>query len=154
MKPIRREAVVPRIDGISRDLEKLQRLALLSLDDYLADERNFDLSQFYLRQILEGIFNIGSHLLSRSDSERGTSYKDVALALGKQGFVDKDYSQSVLVKMAGYRNRLTHFYAQVSPEELHGLINQHLDDVAQFLDYVKAVLNNPEKFGLELDSEI
>jgi uncharacterized protein YutE (UPF0331/DUF86 family) len=31
--------------------------------------------------------------------------------------------------MAGYRNRLTHHYDEVTPSELYAVITRHLDDV-------------------------
>ena len=33
------------------------------------------------------------------------------------------------VEMAGFRNRLTHFYREVTPEELYVLVVSQLDDV-------------------------
>lgn len=53
--------------------------------------------------------------------------------------------------MAGYRNRLTHFYAEITPEEMYQIINHHLDDFAVFLKAVKNVLEHPEKFELTVE---
>ena len=53
--------------------------------------------------------------------------------------------------MAGYRNRLTHLYAQVSAEELHEILKNHLGDVVFFIQRIKDVLEAPEKFGLTIE---
>jgi len=34
--------------------------------------------------------------------------------------------------MAGYRNRLVHGYADVTPEEIYDLLTRHLMDFAEF----------------------
>jgi len=38
--------------------------------------------------------------------------------------------------MAGYRNRLVHGYAHVSPDELHEIITTRLGDFALFCSYI------------------
>ncbi len=53
--------------------------------------------------------------------------------------------------MAKYRNRLVHFYAQISPEELYKIIQEDLGDFDVFLAAVKQVLTQPEKFNLEVE---
>jgi uncharacterized protein YutE (UPF0331/DUF86 family) len=52
--------------------------------------------------------------------------------------------------MAGYRNRLTHFYADITPEEIHEIIKENIDDFDIFLKSIKELLSNPEKFNLIL----
>ena len=34
-----------------------------------------------------------------------------------------------MLKLAGYRNRMVHFYAEVSPKELYEICVRQLDDV-------------------------
>lgn len=53
--------------------------------------------------------------------------------------------------MAGYRNRLTHFYADVTPEEIYKVITVHLDDFNTFLQAIKDLMKNPEKFNLTIE---
>ena len=53
--------------------------------------------------------------------------------------------------MAGYRNRLTHFYADVTPEEIYAIINENLGDFDIFIEAVKRILLDPSKFGLTVE---
>ncbi len=54
-------------------------------------------------------------------------------------------------KMAGYRNRLVHFYDEVTPEELFLVCSQQLGDIEGVVDaVVKWLRDHPEI----LDSEI
>lgn len=66
--------------------------------------------------------------------------------------MDKDYAQTTLVKMAGYRNRLTHFYADVTPTEIYRIVTKDLDDFKPFLEAIRDLVQNPEKFGLALEA--
>lgn len=150
MLPLKRQSIIPRIDGIERDVERLRKLNRLPVDKF-SEEDNFVLAQFYLRQALEGVFHIGNHILSRLSGTRSTQYKDIARLLGERGIIDRDFAQNSLTKMAGYRNRLTHFYADVTPGELYEVIENNLEDFTVFLTAIKKLLKDPQKFNLTLE---
>ena len=59
---IKKQAILPRVDGIQRDLQKLNSLAEFPLAKF-SEEDNFIKAQFYLRRALEGVFHIGAHIL-------------------------------------------------------------------------------------------
>lgn len=150
MEPIKSQSIIPRIDGIQRDIAKLKKLTNLHFSEF-ALEDNFIKAQFYLRQALEGVFHIGSHILSRIPGGRATEYKEVALKLGEVGIVEESFAQKELKNMAGYRNRLTHFYAEIAPLEIYKIIQENLGDFEKFLDAVRKLMKNPEKFNLRVE---
>lgn len=150
MLPLKKQSIIPRIDGVERDVKKLKKLRKLTLEKF-QEEDNFSLAQFYLRRALEGVFHIGNHLLSRLSGGRSTQYKEIAKALGEKGIVDRSFANNKLVKMAGYRNRLTHFYADVTPGELYEVLDDDLGDFDFFLIAIKKILKSPEKFNLKLE---
>ena len=147
---IKSQSIIPRIDGIQADIAKLRELGKLNLEEF-HKETNFVLAQFYLRRALEGVFNIGSHILARLPGGRATEYKDIALKLGELDVVDKEFAQNQLKNMAGYRNRLTHFYADISPKEIYNILQNNLDDFDKYLKMIKELMEHPEKFGLEVE---
>lgn len=151
MRVLKTQSVMPRVDGILRDVEKLRRIGTLPFDQFAAGEEHIVFAQFYLRQALEGIFHIGTHILARLNGGRSTEYKDIAKRLGEHGIVEKEFAERNLVAMAGYRNRLTHFYAEVTPKELHTILQKNLNDFEVFLSAVKNVFEHPERFGLRVE---
>ena len=150
--PLKRQSIIPRMDGIAKDVKKLQQLGSLAEDEF-CDERkdHFDVAKLRLREALEGVFNIGAHILSRMEGGRATEYKDIAKKLGELGIVEKSFAEGALRRMAGYRNRLTHFYAEITPRELYRIIQKDLGDFDTFLRAIKAVLEHPENFNLEIE---
>ena len=70
--------------------------------------------------------------------------------MGEYKMVYKEFAETKLVSMAKYRNRLVHFYAEIEPQELHGILQNDLDDFEAFLSSIKNVLTNPKKFGLRI----
>ena len=50
-----------------------------------------------------------------------------------------------MVEMAGYRNRLVHFYDEVTPEELHEILTSHLGDLEQVVVAIQTwIAQRPE----------
>ena len=61
LQPIKTQSIIPRLDGIARDVQMLKLLGDMSPEEF-AKEENFVRAQFYLRRALEGVFHIGSHV--------------------------------------------------------------------------------------------
>lgn len=144
--PLNREVILSRMREIEKDLNKLLRFKNYSLEEFKKDE-NFAIAEHYLRRALEAVFDIGNHILSRIPGIRISTYKEIALELSKENIIPEKFAKEKLVKMAGYRNRLIHFYSEVSMEELYEIIQNNLGDFEEFLKYIKELLENPEKFG-------
>ncbi len=148
--PLEKETVLVRINGIQGELADLRRLAKIPFKEFAAGD-GFKLAQYHLHRALEGVFHIAAHILSRlPGGSGGGSYKDMAQLLGEKGIVGMEFSKNNLRKMAGYRNRLVHFYAEITPSEMHQLLNQHLGDVEKFLKSIQSVLKDPSRFGLTI----
>lgn len=152
MKLLQRESIEPRLDGIEKEILLLQSFGKLTFEKFNHDTI-LDRTQLHLRFALEGVFHIGSHLLSRTPGGRFTEYKEIARKLGEMKIVDPIFAEQILVKMAGYRNRLTHLYAQIKPEELYTIVSNHLNDLITFVQSIKNVLKHPEKFGFEVSKK-
>ncbi|MFA4845381.1 MAG: HepT-like ribonuclease domain-containing protein [Patescibacteria group bacterium] len=148
---LQKESIEPRLDGIEKELVLLRQFAKEPFDRFQSDII-LDRTQLHLRFALEGIFHIGSHILSRTPGGRFTEYKEIARKLGETGIVDKTFAEHTLTKMAGYRNRLTHFYAEITPQELYEILNTHLDDITTFVQAIKTLLKSPKKFGFSTES--
>jgi len=149
-KTIKRQSIIPRLDGIQHDVGKLHELGQLPLKEFILED-NFIKAQFYLRRALEGVFNIGAHILSRIPGGRVTEYKSVAVKLGEFKIVDQNFANTSLKSMAGYRNRLTHFYADIVPEEIYQIIKENLADFERFSKFIQSVISDPKAFDLEVE---
>lgn len=148
-KSLEREAIMPRLDGIRKNLKKLEELSRLSLDEFSQGDA-FDLAQHHLRLALEGVFNISTHILSRLSGGRAVEYKEIARKMGELGVVPRTFAERALVPMAGMRNILVHYYADIDTKRLHETILNHRGDIEEFLVHIKTLLNQPSKVGLSI----
>lgn len=150
--PLKLQSIIPRMDGIMKDVVKLQQLGSMPIGEFISEKNDcFDVAKLRLREALEGVFNIGAHVLSRIEGGRTTEYKDIAKKLGEFGIIEKSFADESLLRMAGYRNRLTHFYAEITSEEMYEIIQTNLGDFDIFLKAVKILLEHPEKFNLTIN---
>ncbi len=146
---IEKDIVLKRIEGIEGEINELQTLSQKPFEEF-KDSDSWKLAQFHLHRALEGVFNIGNHILSRIPGATATQYKEVATKLSENKIIPIEFTEK-LVQMAKYRNRIVHFYAQITSEELYKLINDDLGDFDIFLSSIKKVLQNPSDFSLEVD---
>ena len=147
--PLEREAIMPRIDGIQRNVQKLRELGALPFDSFRTGD-SYDLAQHHLRLALEGVFHIGAHILSRFPGGRAVEYREIALKLGEYEIVGRDLAGRPREPMARMRNLLVHHYADVDPRRLYAVIRDHLGEIDEFLKAVKEVCEQPERYGLTL----
>lgn len=149
-QPLEKDTIIKRINGIQREIVELQKLGMQSLGEFSAKD-GYKLAEYHLHHALEGVFHIASHILSRIPGGQATEYAESARKLGEFDLVDKEFANTILVKMAKYRNRIVHFYAEITSEEYYDIIKNHLDDFDTFLSAIKNVLEYPEQFGLEME---
>lgn len=147
---LEKDVIVKRLGGIQGELTELRRLGKIPFVEF-SNGDGFKLAQYHLHRALEGVFNISTHILSRLPGGQATSYKEIALRTGELGVIDKKFAQEKLTKMANYRNRLVHFYAEITEKEMYDILNKNLDDFEIFLSAIKDILENPGKLNLTIN---
>jgi len=139
--PLEKDAIIKRIDGIQGEVTELRNLAQIPLEEFQAGV-GYKLAHYHLHRALEGVFHIGTHILSRIPGAQATEYKEIARKLGEHGIVEKEFANTKLLEMAKYRNRLVHFYAEITPQEIYDIVQKDLGDFDTFLSAVKKLLQN------------
>lgn len=136
---INKEVIVDRLDHIQRSLERLGEMKKLTAGRFTLED-NFAIAEHYLRYALEATFDICAHILSRIPGARVGEYKVMAKEMGEQELLPGEFAEGPLEKMAGYRNRLTHFYFEITPKEMYEIIQKDLGDFEIFMRHIKKLL--------------
>ena len=92
--------------------------------------------------------DIGSHILSRIPGARPSSYKDIPRLLERHKILPNEYASNQLTKMAGYRNRMVHFYGEITEQEIYNIIQEELQDFYASCSYINKILRDPKAFNL------
>jgi uncharacterized protein YutE (UPF0331/DUF86 family) len=138
------DKIVKTLSLIQECIVELKKLSMMEKKEFLSDKRNPASGESYLRRSLEAIFDIGRHLLAKSYGIKDLEYKKIALELGEKGIVENEYSR-ILMKMAGYRNRMVHLYNEVGPEEIYEILKNHLSDIEQFVEKIANFIETYKK---------
>ena len=110
--------VLDRLGTVDELVSDLRAIPGDSLPDFLSDWRNSAAAESAIRRSLEALFDIGRHILAKGFAVGVVEYKETAEALLSHGVLSADES-ALLRTLAGYRNRLVHFYHEVSRNELY-----------------------------------
>jgi uncharacterized protein YutE (UPF0331/DUF86 family) len=125
---IRSAIVTERVSWVRTMLAALRRLPLSTYEEFMADPRNPAAAESYLRRALEALLDVGRHILAKGFAVAVPEYKDIGPRLYEEGALSEENAR-LLRRMAGYRNRMVHFYHEIGHEELYAISTQHLRDI-------------------------
>ncbi len=120
-------------------LEELRPFSKMNEKEFLLDRKNPPFAESYLRRGLEAVFDIGRHILAKTYGFKEIEYKTIAKELGERKVITKELAE-VLYVMAGYRNRMVHFYREITPEELYQIVVNNLKDFDTFIREIVAFI--------------
>lgn len=147
---IRLKTVVSKAELIREMLAAIETLPLASEAEFTADPHMVAAGESYLRRSLEGLIDLGRHVLAKGFGKVVPDYAAVADELAARGILPPE-SAAKLRLMARYRNRMVHFYAEILPPELYGILTRERGDVEEILTAIQSWLAaHPEACDAEL----
>ena len=142
--------VIERIDWIEKMAAEIRSLPLDDFSRFNQDSRNVWTAESCLRRGLEALMDLGRHILSKGFGVVVSEYKEIAESLKNAGVLNEKDAE-LMKTLAGYRNRMVHFYHQVTPQELYGISRDELDDLLSLAGTFRAWLkSHPEKLDQTL----
>jgi len=147
---IRQSVISERVSWIRDMLDSIRKLPLDSLESFLSDSRNPASAESYLRRALEALMDTGRHILAKCFGIDAVDYKSIAVKLKEINVIDSE-SAELMRLLAGYRNRMVHFYSEISREELFEICSDKIDDVNNVLNsIIKWIEANPDRIDRSL----
>ncbi len=73
--------------------------------------------------------------------EAVAEYKQISRELVKFEILSKEHSEKLRI-LAGYRNRMVHFYHEITDHELYEICSQELGDIEQVLEEILTWIKN------------
>lgn len=142
---VSKRVVADRLALVADLLREVRALPLQESQTFFADRRNVWAAESCLRRCLEALFDVGRHILAKGYGLGISEYREVGMRLQAMG-IRSAGEAATLHLLAGYRNRLVHFYHEVSAEELYQICSQQLGDIELMRDAYQCWLNkHPEK---------
>ena len=123
------KVVAERLDIVRTCLVDLRALGGCDPAAFGPDRRNPAAAESFLRRALEALFDAARHLLAKGLGLGRLEYREVARLSLERGLIVDPRLGERFVQIAGFRNRLTHYYDEVTPAELFRVLTTDLDDV-------------------------
>jgi uncharacterized protein YutE (UPF0331/DUF86 family) len=142
--------VADRISWVQTMLADIQSLPVASLEQFTQERRTMLAAESRLRRALEAMLDLGRHVVAKGLGKGVSEYKEIAVHLARAGILSADTAQ-LMKQMAGYRNRLVHFYHEVFTEELYTLCANNLEDIRAVIQEITDWLNTHPQI---MDSEL
>ena len=141
MTPARIHAsvVAERVAWIESMLAGIRALPLKSMAAFEEDRRTAAAAESYLRRALEALLDLGRHILAKGFGQAAAEYREIPLRLIEHGVIPAEEADRWL-KMAGYRNRMVHFYSEISRAELFEICATKQADIESAVATIRAWL--------------
>lgn len=131
------KVVGDRLQIVAMCLADLRSLPSQGLHEFTSDRRNPAAADSLLRRAIEALFDVARHLLAKAFGVGALEYRQVAALAGEKGLVADAILQERFREIAGFRNRLTHFYGDVRTEELFGVVRDDLADLERLAEELR-----------------
>lgn len=147
---ISKKVVADRLFLVEKMVREIRSLPLMIFEDFKKDRRNLWAAESCLRRSLEALLDIGRHILAKGFGIGVSEYKEIAQKLGEFG-VFSSSEVNLLKILAGYRNRLVHFYHEIGEEEIFNICRNQLEDLEKIKQaFIRWIKNHPEKIDENL----
>jgi uncharacterized protein YutE (UPF0331/DUF86 family) len=129
---VRLKTVAAKAESIRTMIAAMETLPLASEAEFAADARMVAAGESFLRRSLEALLDLGRHVLAKGFGKVIPDYAAVADELGIRGLLPPE-SVAKLRLMARYRNRMVHFYDEITASELYGILTEKRNDLEEVL---------------------
>lgn len=147
---ISKKVVSDRLNWVEKLMTEIRSLPLHNYQEFIGDSRNVWSAESCLRRSLEALLDIGRHILAKGFGTGVTEYKEIAQRLGEVGVLSPS-DAGILRILAGYRNRLIHFYHEIGEEELYKICKEQIGDLEIVRDaYLRWLKDHPNKIDERL----
>ena len=138
---VSRVVVADKVAAVQRMLDGIRTIPLDNLAAFTADGRMVAAGDSYLRRALEALLDLARHVLAKGFGRAPAEYGEVARQLGEVGVVSADLAARLSV-MARYRNRMVHFYDEITDQELFAILTGELGDIEAVIAGVTSWLSD------------
>jgi len=142
---LREKVITERTEWIRNMLSGLQDLPLDSYNEFAEQPTNVAAAESYLRRALEALLDLGRHILAKGFGRPVAEYKLISKELRRTGVLTSRSADKLRI-LAGYRNRMVHFYQEISTRELYEICTGDVKDINEVLaEMLQWVNDHPDK---------
>lgn len=129
-----RERIRSKLGHLEADLRDLTERQTVTVRAYRTDRDLQAIVERRFQTAIQSCLDIAGHIVAEAGYREPTDYGDLFRVLGEEDVLSSSVADR-MVEMAGFRNVLTHEYAEIDHERVH----EHLQDLDHFRAFAKEV---------------
>ena len=133
------DVVRSRCTEIEDSIGRLEQLAALSREQFLADRDSQDIACYRLLIAIEAALALCYHVTTRRLRKAPEDYAACFATLGEAGVLPADLSDR-LQQMARFRNLLVHVYWKLDYGRVYDIVHSDVADLRRFASVMAALL--------------
>lgn len=127
------EQLQSKLDRLKLNFERLDELAAIPEEEFVADYRNVAAAIYLLQTSIQALIDVGSFLVAHNVLPTPRSSHQVFEHLEQAGLLDPGTAARA-APIVGFRNRVVHLYDRVDDKRVYEVLTQHRRDLPRLLD--------------------
>jgi len=137
------EKIKSRLAIIREQVNELEKMKDFSENDLKKNKRDLAAAKHFIRVAIEAMIDIASHITAKQLMGIPATATDAILSLAENNIIPENHS-ATYVKMVKYRNRLVHFYHELTISEIYYIIQNSLPDFDRFIGDISSFIDQFE----------
>lgn len=137
---VRTSIILKKVSHIRHNLSRLREKKNVPINAFKDDLDVQDIVLHNLQLAVQGVIDIGSHIISDEGWGIAGSLNEIFYILQDKGVIKREMAEK-MVSMVGFRNILVHEYQDVDLDIVHNILSKRLKDIDNYLlailDYFK-----------------
>jgi len=125
---VNKEVIRKRLNKLDEYLGILYMLKKYSFDDFIENPERYGSAERFLHLAIEGINDIGNHIIADESLGIVNSYSDIPSILSEKGIVALEMREK-WIRMIGFRNTLVHEYIEIDRQIVYQVLQDGLSDI-------------------------
>ncbi|MDZ7334095.1 MAG: DUF86 domain-containing protein [candidate division KSB1 bacterium] len=134
---VKTDVLYRKISQVKHHLERLKAKQKLSRESFLTDLDAQDSVLLNLQHAIQGIIDIGAHIISDEAWGVPGSLSDIFYKLEDHGLISPSLVEK-LIPMIGFRNLIVHQYGDINFSIVYEIYQKRLEDIENFLDVIQS----------------
>ncbi|MEO8398322.1 MAG: DUF86 domain-containing protein [Ignavibacteriaceae bacterium] len=131
------EIIKKHLSSYVEDLENLKKHKNVTIKEIKENKDLLWILERGIYLLIQNLFDMLAHIISADLQQKWDFYNDIPDILADYNIIPED-DKTLLKKMAGFRNRLSHEYLSLDLDVLVDIMNNQLSDFSKFLAIIKS----------------
>ncbi len=142
--PLNKENIQVKLKQLEEYISAVVKMRQIPESKFVEKSDVEILAERHIEKACQAALDIANHIVAEKGLGTVTMYRELGFILAKSKIVPNGMAEK-LAKIAGFRNRLVHEYANLSPKFIYQIVHQDIEDLTEFAKLIYTYLQKTGK---------